>query len=64
MFQRMGEQIPVIEKLKGHVLDGRFKISKSMTEGAFGKIFTGIDVLLSDEQAEPPRKFPIVVKFT
>ena len=35
-----------------------------MTEGAFGKIYSGIDVLLSDEGAQPPRKFPIVVKFT
>ena len=49
LFERMGEQIPVIQKLKGHQLDGRFKINKSMTEGAFGKIFSGVDVLLSDE---------------
>ncbi len=50
--------------MRGHILDGRFKINKSMTEGAFGKIFSGIDVLLSDDGADPPRKFPIVVKFT
>lgn len=35
-----------------------------MTEGAFGKIYSGIDTLLSDEGAAPPRKFPVVVKFT
>jgi len=35
-----------------------------MTEGAFGKIYSGIDTLLSDENADPPRKFPIVIKFT
>lgn len=47
VFTKLGMSIPVIFKLRGFVLDNRFKISKSMTEGAFGKIFTGSDVLYS-----------------
>lgn len=44
VFSKLGMTIPVIFKLRGYLLDDRFKISKSMTEGAFGKIFTGSDV--------------------
>jgi hypothetical protein len=35
----------VIMKLKGHILDGRFKIKESLSEGAFGKVFSGYDTI-------------------
>ena len=46
VYAKLGMSIPVIFKLKGFVLDNRFKIAKSMTEGAFGKIFSGSEVEL------------------
>lgn len=73
VFTKLGMSIPVIFKLRGFVLDNRFKISKSMTEGAFGKIYTGSDVLYSANEvqqnktegsADKVNKHSIVVKFT
>ena len=67
VFAKLGMSIPVIFKLKGYVLDDRFKISKSMTEGAFGKIFTGSEVVFNANDISKPnaeKKHSIVVKFT
>ena len=67
VFAKMGMSIPVIFKLKGYVLDNKFKISKAMTEGAFGKIFTGSEILYEGEEMakeQNDKKHTIVVKFT
>ena len=67
VFAKLGMSIPVIFKLKGYVLDNRFKISKSMTEGAFGKIFTGSDFALNAadmKEKKEEKRHTIVVKFT
>ena len=69
VFTKLGMSIPVVFKLKGFVLDNRFKISRSMTEGAFGKIYTGSDVLyeaneVDDKKHKKENKHSIVVKLT
>ena len=67
VFAKLGMSIPVIFKLKGYVLDDRFRISKSMTEGAFGKIFSGSEVVYNADDISQPnaeKKHSIVVKFT
>jgi len=60
VFTKLGETVPVIFKLKGFILDDRFKLSKSMAEGAFGKVFTASEVGGSNDD----KKHNIVVKFT
>ena len=37
--------IPLIMKIKGHILDGRFNIKESLSEGAFGKVYSGYDTI-------------------
>lgn len=64
IFAKLGMSIPVIFKLKGFILDNRYKISKSMTEGAFGKIWTGSEVKFEGEDVKSDKKHSIVIKFT
>ena len=52
--------MPVIDKLKNFVLDGRYKIRKPLSEGAFGKIYEGQD---KDTKIQGIRR-PIIIKFT
>lgn len=60
VFTKLGETVPVIFKLKGFILDERFKLSKSMAEGAFGKVFTASETGGNKDE----KKHNIVVKFT
>ena len=71
VFSHLGQTIPVIFKLKGHILpsgnkSGGFQISKSMTEGAFGKIFSGSHVGPDEMENKniADKKRTIVIKFT
>ena len=59
-FLAKNGNIPVIMKLKGHILNDRFKIKESLSEGAFGKVYSGYDTL---ERIEGVKK-PIIVKFS
>lgn len=47
-------------KLKGHILENRFKIKESLSEGAFGKVFTGYDTL----KREQGIRKAVIIKFS
>ena len=59
-FLAKNGDIPVIMKLKGHILDDRFKIKESLSEGAFGKVYSGYDTI---QRVEGVKK-PIIIKFS
>lgn len=59
VFQKHGD-VPTIEKLKGTVLDGRFKIKGKLSEGSFGQIYTGYD----SKNRVNGIKNPVIIKFT
>ena len=50
----------IVDKLKGSVLDGRFKIKGKLSEGSFGQIYTGYD----SKNRVKGIKNPIIIKFT
>ena len=52
--------MPTIDKLKGSVLDGRFKIKGKLSEGSFGQIYTGYD----SKNRVDGVKNPVIIKFT
>ena len=59
-FERKHGKLPVVESLNGFILNDRFRITKTLSEGAFGKIYSGIDIKKSRHGAP----LPIIVKFT
>lgn len=52
--------MPVVDSLNGFVLDGRYKVRKALSEGAFGKIYEGQD---KKQKVQGLRK-PVIIKFT
>jgi serine/threonine protein kinase len=52
--------MPIVDKLKGTVLDGRFKVKGKLSEGSFGQIYTGYD----SKNRVNGIKNPIIIKFT
>jgi len=58
-FLKHGE-MQIIDKLEGFVLEGRYKVKKALSEGAFGKIYTGQD---KKRKAQGVRR-PVIIKFT
>jgi serine/threonine protein kinase len=50
----------VVDNLHGFVLDGRYKVRKALSEGAFGKIYEGQD---KKQKLQGIRK-PVIIKFT
>lgn len=52
--------MPVVDNLHGFVLDGRYKVRKALSEGAFGKIYEGQD---KKQKVQGIRK-PVIIKFT
>lgn len=59
VFQKYGE-MEIVNKIVGTLLEGRWKIIKSLGEGAFGKIFHAIDQQKTTQGV--PR--PVIIKFT
>lgn len=59
-FMAQQGDIQVIMKLKGHILENRFKIKESLSEGAFGKVFTGYDTL----KREQGIRKAVIIKFS
>ena len=59
VIQKHGD-MPTINKLKGSVLDGRFKIKGKLSEGSFGQIYTGYDT----KNRVNGIKNPVIIKFT
>ena len=60
-FQRKHGNMPIIETLQGFILNDRYKITQSLSEGAFGKIYAGYDM---SQQSNLGIRRPIIVKFT
>ena len=49
-----------IDKLKGHIIDGQFKITQKLSEGAFGNIYEAKDLKNMVQQVMKP----VIIKFT
>ena len=52
--------MPIVDKLKNTIWDGRFKIKSKLSEGSFGQIYTGYDMTNKKEG----KRCPIIIKFT
>ena len=52
--------IPVVQTLKGFVLNGRFVIDQVLSEGAFGKIYQGYDLAQKVNGIQKP----VIIKLT
>ena len=59
-YLKANGNIPIVKSLKGFVLDGRFVIEKALSEGAFGKIYTGHDLNTKSQGIQKP----VIIKFT
>jgi serine/threonine protein kinase len=47
-------------KLKGHILENRFKIKESLSEGAFGKVYSGYDTIKREQGVRKA----VIIKFS
>ena len=59
-FMAQQGDILVIMKLKGHILENRFKIKESLSEGAFGKVYSGYDTIKREQGVRKA----VIIKFS